>query len=119
MSKTIQEAVAEKIIGSAEIIRDTVIDQLAKVEISRRVNLINQGIIKQDELEKELKKINRPDLVTYNGQGEKQESTSKARYDEITKVKEKLERIDSLVSNALSQNTGDAFNKLDEGLKKL
>lgn len=118
MEKTIQEAVAEKITQSGENVANTVIEKLAEVEISKRVDAITKAIQKQEQLEKDLKKINKNDVVTYV-EGTPTEVMSKNRFEEIKKGKEKIEKLTKAIDFALTQNSFDAYNKLAETLKKL
>jgi hypothetical protein len=118
MGKTIQEAVAEKITQSGEYVSNTVIEKLAEVEISKRVDAITKAIQKQEQLEKDLKKINKNDVVTYI-EGTPTEVMSKNRFEEIKKCKEKIEKLTKAIDFSLTQNSFDAYNKLAETLKKL
>jgi len=118
MEKTIQEAVAEKITQSGENVANTVIEKLAEVEISKRVDTITKAVQKQEQLEKDLKKINKNDVVTYI-EGTPTEVMSKNRFEEIKKGKEKIEKLTKAIDFALTQNSFDAYNKLAETLKKL
>lgn len=118
MEKTIQEAVAEKITKSGENVANIVIKKLAEIEISKRVDIITKAIQKQELLEKDLKKINKNDVVTYIDEIAT-EVMSKNRFEEIKKAKEKIEKITKSIDYALTQNSFDAYNKLTETLKKL
>lgn len=118
MDKTIQEVVAEKISNSGQLVKETVINKLAEVEVSNRVALITKAIEKQDALEIGLKKINKCDVVTYVGDNQT-EVMSKARFEQIKKEKEKIERVTKAIDFALTQNTTDSYNKLSETLKKI
>lgn len=118
MAKTIQESVAEKISKSGENVATIVIDKLAEIEINKRVDLITRSISKQDQLEKEVKKIDRNDTSFYQG-GALVETMSKNRYDDIKKAKDKLTNLINNINVALDQNTTEAYIKLSETLKKL
>ena len=117
METTIQEAVAEKIIKSGENIANTVIEKLAEVEILKRIDIITKAVQNQEQLEKDLKKINKNDVVTYI-EGIPTEVMSKNRFEEIKKGKEKIEKLTKAIDFALTQNSFDAYNKLAETLKK-
>ena len=117
MKKTIQEAVAEKITQRGENVANTVIEKLAEVEISKRVDDITKAVQKQEQLEKDLKKINKNDVVTYI-EGTPAEVMSKNRFEEIKKGKEKIDKLTKAIDFALTQNSFDAYNKLAETLKK-
>jgi len=116
MSKTIQEVVAEKISACGQTVIDTVVEKLAEVEISKRVEIITKAISSQDQLRNNLKRIDRNDIITYVG-GEQVESMSKARYDEIKKAKEVVEKLTKAIDAALTENTTDTYNKLNDLLK--
>jgi predicted transcriptional regulator len=117
--QTIQEKVAEKIAGSGENIADTVVNKLAEVEISKRVDILTQAIKKQEVVEKEFKKVDgKDDVTTYIG-GAEVKAMSKARFDEIKKAKENVDKLNAAIEEALTKNTTEAYTKLDETLKKL
>ena len=116
MSKTIQEVVAEKISACGQTVIDTVVEKLAEVEISKRVEIITKAIAVQDQANGNLKKIDRNDIVTYVD-GNQVQSMSKARYDDIKKAKENLEKLTKAIDAALTENTTDTYNKLNDLLK--
>lgn len=116
--KTIQEVVAEKISQSGENVANIVIDKLAEVEISKRVESISKAIQKQEQLEKDLKKISKNDVVTYVD-GAATEVMSKSRFEDIKKGKEKIDKLTKAIDLALTQNTFDSYIKLEDTLKKL
>ena len=116
--KTIQEVVAEKISQSGENVANIVINKLAEVEISKRVESISKAIQKQEQLEKDLKKISKNDVVTYVD-GVAIEVMSKSRFEDIKKGKEKIDKLIKAIDLALTQNTFDSYIKLEDTLKKL
>ncbi len=113
---TIQEEVAKKIIGSGTTVKEIVVDTLAQIEINRRVELITKGISKQDTLKKEFDKINRDDITTYI-KDVPTSAMSDARFKEIKKAEEGLEKLTKAIDKALEDNTADAYNKLGELVK--
>jgi hypothetical protein len=118
MEKTVQQAVAEKIQQRGPDVFNIVVDKLAEVEITRRVDLISVAIKKQDELETGLKKIDRNDVITYLD-GVATEVMSKNRFEELKKSREKLENLKKAIDLALTDNSADSYNKLSETLKKV
>lgn len=108
---TIQEKVAEKIQNCGEFVTNTVVDKLADVEIARRVDLVTKAIQRLDTLEKELKKIDKNDITTYQD-GKEIQTMSKARFDEIKKTKEKIEKLTKAIEVSLTENTADSYTKL-------
>ena len=69
-----------------------VIDKVVEVEVSKRVDTITKAISKLDTLEKEFKKINRNDSVSYIN-GEKVESMTDKRFQEIQKAKQVIDNL--------------------------
>lgn len=113
---TIQEEVAKKISESGNTVKNIVIDVLAQVEITRRIKLITKGIAKQDTLKKEFDKINRDDTTTYVDR-KPVSSMSEARFKEIKKAEEVLDKLGKALDKALDENTADSYNKLAELVK--
>lgn len=118
MEKTIQEAVAEKITQGGESVANTVIEKLAELEITTRVDAITKAIQNQTQREKDLKKINKNDVITYI-EGKPTEVMSKNRFEEIKKSKDKIAKLAKAIDVALTQNSFDAYKQLSETLKKL
>ncbi len=117
---TIQEKVAEKISSSADIIHNTIIDKLADIEISKRVDIITKVLSKQEALEKEFKKSHKPDMVKYDVSGALvEEAYSKIKIDSIKKDKEKLSNLIKSLETCLTTNTQESYTKLEENLNKL
>ena len=113
---TIQEKVAEKISTSGTLVVDTVINALAQIEIDRRVDIITKAIGKQDSLKKEFDKINRDDLNTYVDR-KPVTAMSDARFKEIKKAEETIEKVNKALDKALNENTTESYNKLSEAIK--
>ena len=109
---TIQESVAEKISTSGETVKNTVIDKLVEVEVSKRVDTITKAISKLDTLEKEFKKINRNDSVSYIN-GEKVESMTDKRFQEIQKAKQVIDNLKKSIDLTLEKNDSDFYSKLN------
>lgn len=119
MGKTIQESVADKISASGPDVQNIVVDKLAEIEISKRVESITKAISKQDQLEKEFKKIDgKNDIISYAA-GVEVQAMSKNRFEEIKKAKEKLDGLTKVIDAALSSNSSEAYVKLNETLNKL
>lgn len=116
--KTIQESVAEKITNCSEKVINAVVEKIAELEISKRIELITKAINKQEQLEKELKKINKNDVFQFIN-GVQQEAMSKTRYDEINKSKERITNLKKVIDTALEANSYDAYAKVTEVLNKL
>jgi len=119
MNTTIQEAVAAKIIKSSENVASIVIDKLAEIEIAKRVTAITDAIKKQEQLEKEFKKIDGKNDITTYANSIPMEAMSKGRFEDIKKQKENLDRLVKGIEFALTENSSDAYSKLAEILKKV
>lgn len=109
--KTVYTEVATKIAGCGPLVKDTVVSKVAEVEITRRTNIILTALEINDSLEKELKKVNREDIVTYEA-GVEKKTMSKNRFEEINKLKDSLGELDKAVTTALNDNTDDSYQKL-------
>ena len=114
---TIQESVANKISAYGPTVHETVVNNLAQTEIDRRVDIITKALVKQEQFEKEFKKINKNDLMTYVD-SHPREAMSKQRFDDIKKAEGALNNITNLIEQALNDNSADAYNKLSEIVKK-
>jgi hypothetical protein len=114
----LQQLVAEQILSAGETVKSTVVTKLADIEINSRVSKITDTISKMESFAKELKKINRNDIITY-ASGTPSESMSKNRFDEIEKLKGKVEQLNNLFDSALNDNTSESYLKLTEFLIKL
>lgn len=118
MEKTIQQAVAEKLTDFNPLLFNAVADKLAGFEIQKRIELLSKAIQKQEQLDKDLKKIDKNDVVTFAA-GNKQEAMSKARFDEINKAKEKVQKLTKAIETCLTENNQDSYTKLTETLNKV
>lgn len=117
MSTEIQKSVVEKIAGAGPSVKETVIAKLADVEITKRVDTITKAVQKLETLEKEYKKINKADNVTYvtteGADTQRKESMTEARYKEIGKAKLTIDNLEKAINSALEKNDADAYNKLN------
>ena len=113
---TIQEEVAKKISESGNTVKETVIGALAQIEINRRVDLITRAITAQDKQKEAFNKINRDDVTTYVDR-KPVSAMSDARFKEIKKAEEGIEKLSKAIDKALAENTNDSYNKLAEAIK--
>ena len=116
--KTIQEAVAEKIVGCGSTVMETVVSKIAQIEIDKRIELITKSVAKVESLNKDLTKIERNDIVTYTD-SVKSESMSKDRYEQIQKLKQTIGELEKDITDCLENNSQDSYNKLSDKMKKL
>lgn len=113
---TIRESVGEKLAASGPTVESLVIEKLVQIEVDARVDTIMRALTLREKFEKALKKINRPDTITYVD-NERREATSEARFKEITAATEKLDKLDKLINDALEVNDTEKYGKLNEFLK--
>ena len=110
---TIQEVVAEKISKSGDTVKDTVVNKLVDVEVSKRVDTISKAMSKIETLDKEFKKIDgKNDQISYNS-GVKVESMSEKRFQEIQKSKQSIDNLKKAFDLALETNTQESYTKLN------
>ena len=105
--------------GGGEV-RSRLVKQLAEQEISKRVTSLTNALTKREELQKEFDKINRPDIQSY-GAGKDgrvdskkptNESYSQKRAQEISKLRDQLDKIDTAVAEAFDSKSPN-FDKLN------
>lgn len=108
---TINMQVAERIKASAPDVEQRLVDMLVEKEVSRRVEVVGQGVGKANDLEKELRKIDKPDSETFNADGSTATATyTKARLEELKKTREKLDKLNKAIDKALAGDLGDLTN---------
>ena len=89
---------------------------MADAEISKRTDILFKAIEKQDAAKSALNKINRDDIIEYVA-NEPVTKMSEARFKEIKKAKEGLDKLTKAIEVALTANTADSYNKLVEASK--
>lgn len=104
-------------IGSPEF-RAATIQQLIKTltdaELDRRTQLLADGLVRIKKLEGELRRI-KPDQVVYDAAGKEAVSGySKAKFEEIKKLQDQIQKAGVAVNNALEKAD---FQKLEESSK--
>lgn len=110
----ILEKVSEKVSISGTKVAETVIENLAKIEIDRRVNIITQAVNRLENLEKEYKKIaGKCDAAYYDKDGNKIETMSEKRHNDIQKAKQLVEDFTKTFNKCLEENKQEDYNKLN------
>ena len=100
--------------GSVTSARQRVIDDLAQQELDRRVSVLATALGKRKELSIQVKKV-KPDQVFYDAEGNKtSESFTKAKADELKKLKNKLEKLDGLINTVIEAPSAEAYQKLGD-----
>lgn len=116
---TLLESVAQQITKASGKVSDIVIEKLVQVEINNRVELITKAVKKFEEFNNHLKKINRPDVINFDAEGNEVRLTSANRKKDIDSQKDKISKLEAAIDNALGQNTVEAYKKLTEVYDKL
>lgn len=117
--QSLRDAVDAAIAKSGETIVGRVTGHYVDAEIDRRAKLIVAGVEAVRAAELDVKKVDKPDIVHMNAEGAvAAEHYSKGKFEEVKKVKERLERLTTALNNALAAHTPDTYKKLDETIKK-
>jgi hypothetical protein len=117
--QSLRDAIEEKIANSGPKIRNNAIDHFADLEQKRRVDILVAAVTAHRELNADFHKINRADQVLYDGTGAiMHESYTKGRLNDITKLREKLTKLEAATNKVLADNAvSDDFNKLEQAIK--
>jgi len=114
---TVKEAVAEQVKKLGGNVLDIVAEKLAQIEIDRRVAAVVSAVNLQEQMEKSLQKLDKPDTVTYVAEV-KHEAYSSNRFEEVKKLREKLDKLKQLIETALQTYEADSYTKLAEFVAK-
>ena len=102
---SVKETVANRLANSGATIRNAVVDILVKEETDRRVAATTKAVNKLAELDKELKKLSKPDIETFNADETPASPVfSKTRIEEIKKVREQIAKIEKALTEAFDNN---------------
>lgn len=113
--KTLQQLVAERIEKSTDAVREQFVEAKAQAERNSRADALATAYDTLDKLNKELSKIDRPDVITTDRSGKPvgEGTYTKKRADQIKKTEEITAKWDAALASAWD---GD-FKKLREILK--
>lgn len=104
--------VTDSIKGAGETIRTRLREAMVEREIKERVDLLDKTIIARNSVLTELRKIERPDVETFGADGKVvSASYTKARLEELKKLKDKIAKYENAIEKALTDND---FSKLKE-----
>ena len=116
-SEDVSVLVKKAIKNSASVVKNKVVDLFVNEEIDKRVKSLHSAYVKLKELRNAVNKI-KPDNVNYDEEGQvTSQSYSKAKVDELKKSKERVVKLERAIDAAIA-NEENAFNKLDEVMKK-
>jgi len=109
---TIREAVAASLKNLGTRTRESVVEHFAAERAQKQATALIKGLDKLTALERDLNKINRPDVVNYDGNGDALPGVfSKERIEERKKLNEQIEKLTNAINKA--DDLGD-FDKLFE-----
>jgi hypothetical protein len=112
---TINEQVAERIKGISPQVEETVVNLLVDKEVNRRVELITQGLTRLEEFDRESRKLSKPDVETFDGDGNVASSGfSKDRTEARKKLTERTEKMTKAIDKALGGDIGDLANLVNQ-----
>ena len=112
---TINEQVAERIKGIAPDVESKVVDLLVDKEVNRRVELITQGLGKLSDLEREARKVSKPDVEAYDEKGNLSSSSySKQRAEERQKLADRAAKLEKALEKAVGGDIGDLANLVNQ-----
>jgi hypothetical protein len=105
MTQTVKQLVTDRLGAIGPVVQSKVVDLLVDQEVERRVKAVSVLVAKLDELNGNLKKIDRADVETFNQDGSPATATfTKARLEEIKKAKEQIAKIEKALDMAFENN---------------
>lgn len=112
----IKNQVAELLADAAtgcEKVKDIVIQKLYDAELQRRVDAAIRCVSQLEEIERDLKKISKPDVETYNADGSvANTSYSKEKVEQIKNKTKEKEKLEQALMQALEKNDFNALLKV-------
>lgn len=112
---SLRDAVAAEVNQISPQVHDRVKQHFVDTEINRRVDLVVKGMDTLHQLNTDLRKINKPDVNTFNGDGTPAASSfTKPRLDEINKLNERINKLTRAIDAALNGQVNDLKTFLDK-----
>ena len=105
MTKTITDAVAEKIAAISPAVNEKVIDALVVRELEKRSDAVLSGLDKLRTMQNDLRKI-KPDVGGFfdeDGNETKPNAYSKAKFEERKKFNEQIEKLQKALDLAIDK----------------
>ena len=114
--KSINITVAEQVakLGSEKVV-NAVVEKLVAAEVTKRADALAAAIKLSEDMLREQRKAEKYDVVTLDAVGAKSEAYSAKAYETLKKLKEKLARIDTIVTNATEKNDWGKLYELVKG----
>lgn len=121
ISGSVRQAVAvlseisDRVKQSGGQVRQLLVDNLVSKEVNERVDLLNKGLTKRIEADREVKKASKPDVEAFDASGKSVScSFSKQQVEALKKAREQLGKLDNALDKALADND---FSKLKDMCK--
>lgn len=114
----LQQDVKRHLSDHGSTIRERVVAQLAEEEISRRVGLLREAVDTRSSFNRELNKL-KPDVITYDDNGEEERRWTKKARDERDKLLDKLGKIDARINAVIEQPNASNYDQLSKTLQKV
>jgi hypothetical protein len=111
---TILGQVQDRVKESSEQVRNELIEKLVKRTVDDRVTTLDTAIDKRKALETEIKKI-KPDIKNFDTEGKVQLSYNEQTWNKLKQAKEKLEKFDKALVEAMEKGNYDNLKKVMNG----
>lgn len=103
--------ITDKVKGSSEALRQKVVDELASQQIADRAKLLVSALDRAKELERETRKLEKPDITQFDAEGKEVNMFSKSAVEAKKKHQEKVEKFDKAFDKAFN---GEDFEPLKQ-----
>lgn len=119
--QSLRDTIDQKIVDSGSAVLERVIDSFVETERDRRAKILVNGVNALRELEVDLNKINRGDVVQFTADGKPVDTLfTKDRLNQINKAKDRITKLELALTKALSDKAvSDDFTKLEKAIKSL
>jgi hypothetical protein len=102
MAANLIAEVQKRVAGSGDDLQAAVVEAMVRKELAGREAAIIEALGKLDALDSAIRRL-RPDDVKYDADGNKvSEAYSKAKYDELKKLREQRDKLDKLIDRAFT-----------------
>lgn len=108
----VKTVVAEQLAAQSEVVKDSLINHFVKQEIERRSNILIKAVGVIENLQKEIKKEDKPDSVLVNADGSKVSQYSEKKFQAVAGLKSKLEQAQKVFEECLANNLQQDYDKL-------
>lgn len=110
----VKTVVAEALAAKGETVKIALVNHFVDKEISSRTEQLIRAVVVIDNLEKELSKEDKPDIVSINSEGVRTANWSEKKFNDVKAKKEKLANIKTLFDVCLDKNLKEDYDKLSK-----